>query len=43
MKKLTLFSTLAFALVLLSGCMDKNQDVSSQTNPETIITGEVIT
>lgn len=40
MKKLVLFSTLAFAVVLLSGCMDKDQDVASQN---TVMTGETTT
>jgi cytochrome b involved in lipid metabolism len=39
MKKLVLFSTLAFAVVLLSGCMDRDQDVATQTTPDTVMTG----
>jgi cytochrome b involved in lipid metabolism len=37
MKKLVLFSTFTFVLILLSGCMNKDQDVASQ---DTVITGE---
>jgi cytochrome b involved in lipid metabolism len=40
MKKLVLFSTLAFAVVLLSGCMDKDQDIAQPTTPDTTMTGE---
>jgi cytochrome b involved in lipid metabolism len=39
MKKLVLFSTLMFAVVLLSGCMDKDQDIAKQKTPETLMTG----
>lgn len=39
MKKLVLFSTLAFAVVLLSGCMNKDQDVDQPTTPDTVMTG----
>jgi cytochrome b involved in lipid metabolism len=43
MKKLVLFSTLAFAVVLLSGCMDNTQPISSQPTQDTVMTGEITT